>query len=53
MADGIRHLYRILDDEPIVLRLTVEILMCLCQRSEIAATLPDFRVSLVYGESRN
>ncbi|CAI2329827.1 unnamed protein product [Caenorhabditis sp. 36 PRJEB53466] len=42
MADAIRCVWRLLDDEPLVMRLTCEILMCLCQRSEVAATLPDF-----------
>uniref|UniRef100_A0A8R1ETY0 Uncharacterized protein n=1 Tax=Caenorhabditis japonica TaxID=281687 RepID=A0A8R1ETY0_CAEJA len=44
MADAIRTIFRLTEDEPLVMRLTVEILMCLCQRSEIATTLPDFRM---------
>uniref|UniRef100_A0A1I7TV28 Ribosomal RNA-processing protein 43 n=2 Tax=Caenorhabditis tropicalis TaxID=1561998 RepID=A0A1I7TV28_9PELO len=42
MANSIRTLWKITGDEPLVMRLTVEILMCLCQRSEIVASLPDF-----------
>ncbi|CAL2032501.1 unnamed protein product [Caenorhabditis brenneri] len=44
MADAIRTLWKLTEDEPLVMRLTVEILMCLCQRSEIVSTLPDFKM---------
>lgn len=44
MADGVRALWKITEDEPLVMRLTVEILMCLCQRSEIVTNLPDFQM---------
>lgn len=44
MADAVRTLWSITEDEPLVMRLTVEILMCLCQRSEVVANLPEFKL---------
>ncbi|ULU04963.1 hypothetical protein L5515_013737 [Caenorhabditis briggsae] len=44
MADAVRTMWKITEDEPLVMRLTVEILMCLCQRSEVVNNLPDFKM---------
>ncbi|EFP07794.1 hypothetical protein CRE_26500 [Caenorhabditis remanei] len=44
MANAIRTMWKITEDEPLVMRLTVEILMCLCQRSEVVSNLPDFKL---------
>ncbi|EGT35998.1 hypothetical protein CAEBREN_03332 [Caenorhabditis brenneri] len=49
-SNAIRTLWKLTEDEPLVMRLTVEILMCLCQRPEIVATLPDFTMAQMYKE---